>query len=86
MTKLELDKRARLILDSETPRSLRNNMVLVSTEDLSRILGLTLREVQKRYGHWDIYALEVVGRSTNGYWLRFPGGQEIEMGWVKNEK
>lgn len=83
MTKAELDDRAKAILKSDVPRSLRNNMVLANTEDLSRILGITLSEVQEKYGRWDTYTLEVVKETESGYLLRFPDKQEIRMGWEK---
>lgn len=86
MTKPELDDRAMAILKSDVPRSLRNNMVLANTEDLSRILGMTLREVQEKYGRWDTYTLEVVKETKSGYLLRYPDGQEIRMGWENENK
>lgn len=79
MTRTELNKRAKEILESEVPRNRRNNMVLASTEDLSRIFDITLAQVQERYGHWDQYTLEVVEKTDTGYLLRFPGGQECKM-------
>ena len=79
MTREDLNNVAQDILNSGVPRNLRNNMVLASNEDLSRILGMTLREVQKKYGHWDQYTLEVVEKIECGYLIRFPEGQEIKM-------
>ncbi len=79
MTKQELNDRAREILNSGASRNMRNNMILANTEDLSRILGITLRQVQRRYGMWDTYTLEVVKSTDTGYLLRFTGGQGIRM-------
>ena len=86
MTKVELDKKAKAILESKVPRNLRSNMVLAGVEDLSRILGISLREVQVIYGRWDSYTLEVVRGAKKSYLLRFPEGQEVRIKWELNPK
>lgn len=83
MTKIELDRRVREILSSKVPRTQRNNMVLANTEDVSRILGKTLREVQHQYGRWDTYTLEVKGMTSRGYEVLFPDGQKLLLDWEK---
>lgn len=86
MNKQELDKKAKSILKSKWPREIRNNKVLATTDDLSVILGLdSLRDVQKRFGVWDIYTVEVVSRDKDGYLLRFHNGQEVKMKWEKQK-
>ena len=81
MTKLDIDKRVREIINSPVKRTLRNNMVLATVDDLAVIFETTLQSVQKEYGMWSKYAIKVVGGDMEGYTLHFPCGTVVEMKW-----